>query len=76
MAGYYDFVLGIIPVSLIAVAGSLMLAGVSLTLAVPAGALVSLVVIGHAMFVRVPGGEEPPADERTRSTETGFSGAD
>lgn len=54
MTGYYDIVLGLIPVTLVGIAGGLVLAGVSFTAAVPAGALVSAGLIGHAMFVRSP----------------------
>lgn len=51
---YYDLILGTIPASFVAVAGSLSLAGVGTTLAVPAAATIAIALIGHAMFVRSP----------------------
>jgi hypothetical protein len=54
MAGYYDYVLALIPLSMLAVAGLLTLGGWSLLTAAPAGAGVSALVIGHALFVRAP----------------------
>jgi hypothetical protein len=54
MAEYYDVVLGAIPISLVIITGALTVAGLSLTVAVPLGAVVSVGLIGHAMFVRGP----------------------
>ena len=54
MATYYDFVLALIPLSLLGVAGFFTGVGLDLTLAVPLGATVSAGFIGHAMFVRAP----------------------
>ena len=54
MTGYYDAILGLIPLTLVGFAGILTLAGLSLTLAVSIGATVSAALIGHAMFVRAP----------------------
>jgi hypothetical protein len=54
MASYYDFVLALIPLSLLGVSGALTGVGLDLTLAVPLGAAVAAVLIGHAMFVRAP----------------------
>ena len=54
MMGYYDFVLGLIPASLLGITGSLHVAGFELTSAVPIAALVAVLVVGHAMFVRAP----------------------
>ncbi|MFC6889053.1 hypothetical protein [Halorubrum trueperi] len=56
MTGYYDYVLGLIPVALIGVTAVLNLAGLSLSVAVPGGALVAGALIAHAMFVRAPAG--------------------
>ncbi|MFB6159759.1 MAG: hypothetical protein ABEJ61_01125 [Haloferacaceae archaeon] len=54
MAGYYDYVLGLIPLSLLGV--TLLLGGLgwSLTAAVPVGATGSVALIGHALFVNGP----------------------
>lgn len=65
MAEYYDIVLGVIPISLVAITGSLMAAGLSLTVAVPLGSVVSVGVIGHAMFVNGPVDADDDASEPT-----------
>jgi hypothetical protein len=54
MTGYYDYVLGLIPVSLVVITGALSLAGFQLTTAVPLGSLVAVGLVGHAMFVNAP----------------------
>jgi hypothetical protein len=54
MAGYYDYVLGLVPLTLLGLTGFLVLAGVGLTTAVPLGAGVSGLVVGHALFVNGP----------------------
>lgn len=61
MTDYYDAVLGLIPLAMLAVTGVLTLAGVELSTAVPVGAAVSVGLIGHAMFVRAPVDPAPPA---------------
>ncbi|WP_255149948.1 hypothetical protein [Halorarius halobius] len=59
MAGYYDFVLGLIPLALGGGSAALTVAGVSLTTAIIAASLIAVALIGHGMFVRTPG--EAPA---------------
>ena len=54
MTGYYDVVLGLIPVALLGITSALAVVGVSLTTAVPLAALVASGLIGHAMFVNGP----------------------
>lgn len=54
MTGYYDYVLGLIPLSLVLITGSLTLVGFELTTAVPLGSLVAVALVGHAMFVNAP----------------------
>ena len=54
MAGYYDYVLGLIPVALIGVTASLTLVGLSSTSALPVGAVAAGTLMAHAMFVRNP----------------------
>ena len=54
MAGYYDYVLGIIPLALLGITAVLTIVGFPLTLAVPTGASVAGLVIGHALFVNGP----------------------
>lgn len=66
MTGYYDAILGLIPLALLGITGVLTLAGLELTTAVPVGATVSVGLIGHAMFVRAPVDAEPA---RSRTAE-------
>ncbi|WP_408958595.1 hypothetical protein [Natrinema sp. 74] len=54
MTGYYDIVLGLIPVALLGITAALTVVGLSLTAAVPLGSLVAIAIIGHAMFVNTP----------------------
>ncbi|SEQ05402.1 hypothetical protein [Natrinema salaciae] len=54
MTGYYDIVLGLIPVALFGITAALTVVGISLTAAVPFGSLVAMGIIGHAMFVNTP----------------------
>jgi len=54
MTGYYDIVLGLIPLTLAGISGALILAGVAPTVAVPAAALVAVGLVSHAIFVRSP----------------------
>ncbi|WP_152040847.1 hypothetical protein [Salinigranum salinum] len=54
MVGYYDYVLGLIPLTLLGLTGLLVLTGIGLTTAVPLGAGVSGLVVGHALFVNGP----------------------
>jgi hypothetical protein len=54
MAGYYDYVLGLIPAALIGVTASLTLVGLSVTSALPFGAVAAGTVMAHAVFVRNP----------------------
>jgi len=75
MTGYYDYVLGLIPVSIVGIAGALLLAGVPLPTAVSAGSLVAVGLVGHAMFVNAPVSSRPPSSDANESntTESGFS---
>lgn len=65
MTSYYDIILGLIPLALFAVAGTLTLLGVQLTVAVPTAALVSVGLIGHALFVNGPGDSPAQAPQAT-----------
>jgi len=81
MVGYYDLVLGVIPLALFGITGGLYLSGIALTSAVPAGAGVAAAVIGHAMFVRRPvdgrlGEETRPVDESSSTGTSSFQSAD
>jgi len=54
MTGYYDYVLGLIPLTLFGLTGGLVQTSLTLTQAVPIAAAVAAVIIGHALFVRAP----------------------
>jgi hypothetical protein len=78
MANYYDFVLGLVPVSMVSVTALFTLIGVELALAVPVGAGVSGVVVAHALFVNGPTADAPApvADAPARAPGTMGAGAD
>ena len=73
MTGYYDLILGLIPLALIGVTGAVSAAGLSLTAAVPVGATVSVLLIGHALFVNgpvaAPESTAAPPSPRTNSAD-------
>jgi hypothetical protein len=54
MNGYYDYVLGLIPLTLLGLTAILVVVGLELTMAVPLGAGVSSLVVGHALFINGP----------------------
>ena len=59
MPGYYDVVLGLIPLSLAGLTAALVAGGLPSAVAVPLASTVSAGVIGHAMFVNGPDAETP-----------------
>lgn len=61
MAGYYDAVLGLIPLVFVGVSAALLVFGLDMTTAVPIASLPAVGLMGHAMFVRAPT-DEPAAD--------------
>lgn len=55
MPAYYDLILGLIPLALLGITGSLHFgAGLVVPSAVGVAGLVTLALIGHALFVRTP----------------------
>lgn len=62
MIGYYDFVLGLVPVSLLGVSGALLAAGLDLAVAVPLAGAIAAGVIGHGLFVNAPVDGRPAAE--------------
>jgi hypothetical protein len=54
MAGYYDIVLGLIPLSLAGLTALLLAAGMSLSVSIPLASMVTVGLMGHAMFVNAP----------------------
>ncbi|MFB6251848.1 MAG: hypothetical protein ABEI27_09250 [Halobellus sp.] len=67
MTGYYDYVLGLIPLALFGLTAGLVQTSLSLTQAVPIAAAVAAGIVGHAMFVRAP---------VTRSSLSNFDGVE
>lgn len=65
MAGYFDYVLGLIPLILFGTTGGLLAVGLSLSLAASVGGALSAVLVGHAMFVRAPRDTPTPANVGT-----------
>lgn len=61
MTGYYDYVLGLIPVSVAGISAALLYAGLAFAVAVPISLLVAIGLIGHAMFVNGPADEVTPS---------------
>ena len=55
MAGYYDVVLGLIPLSLAGLTALFLTTGFSLSVAIPLASTAALGLMGHAMFVNTPG---------------------
>ncbi|MDL5361106.1 hypothetical protein [Halalkalicoccus sp. NIPERK01] len=62
MTNYYDLILGLIPLALLGIGGTLTVLGVSLAVAIPAAASVAIGLIAHALFVNQP---EAPATGAT-----------
>lgn len=69
MTSYYDMVLGLIPLALFGIAGTLTLLGLQPTLAVPVAASVAVGLIGHALFVNEPTEASGPGTIPPRTSE-------
>jgi len=65
MTGYYDVVLGLIPLALVGITAALVVTGVQLTVAVPVASAVAVGLMSHAMFVRAPVEAPVPPEEPT-----------
>lgn len=76
MTGYYDIILGLIPLSLIGVTAALSAVGVSITAAIPVAATIPVALIGHALFVNSPVEDSRSTPESTESSATSFDPAD
>lgn len=74
MPGYYDIVLGLIPLVLVGITASLLGFGLELSTAVPAASLAAVGVIVHAMFVRAP--VAVPRERKAQHSRTEFQSAD
>jgi hypothetical protein len=74
MPGYYDLVLGVIPLSLAGLTALLLVGGASLSVAVPLASVVTVGVMGHAMFVNGPAAPETAEPvEGDSSTPSGYA---
>jgi hypothetical protein len=75
MADYYDYVLGVVPLSMVSVTALLAVVGVQIAIAVPVGAAASAAVIGHALFVNGPVAPTPADAPARPGTGTAGTGA-
>jgi len=75
MTGYYDIILGLIPLTLVGITGVLSIVGFALTVAVPLAAMVAVALIGHAMFVNAPV-DDGPVDASPMPATTTLNSAD
>jgi hypothetical protein len=76
MTGYYDLILGLIPLSLIGITAGLSVVGVSVTSAVPLAAAVPVALIGHALFVNGPVADPQSSTDSVESSSASFEPAD
>lgn len=67
MAEYYDYILGLIPMTAVGVASVLVLAGIAASVAIPVGVGFTLPLVGHALFVRAPAPEPAQTTAGTTS---------
>jgi len=51
---YYDYILVLIPLTMITIPVFLITIGMNITTAIPIGATICLALIGHAMFINDP----------------------
>jgi hypothetical protein len=70
MTGYYDIILGLIPLAMAGITGALMIAGFELTTAIPMASVVAVGLIGHAMFVNAPVDAVPTESVQSESVQT------
>ena len=70
MDRYYDLVLGLIPVALLGLGGSLFLVGLGLQVAVSIAGLSAALLIGHALFVNGPAPSTPARTEESSAPGT------
>lgn len=69
MTGYYDIVLGLIPLALAGITGVLLIAGLELTTAIPLASVAAVALIGHAMFVRAPVDSPPTTTKKSETVQ-------
>jgi hypothetical protein len=71
MTGYYDIILGLIPLAMGGVTVGLLLAGIGLTTALPIASIAAFGLIGHAMFVNRPVDGMPAGDDSDNRSTSG-----
>lgn len=62
MVEYYDIILGLIPVSLGGLTALFVTAGMSLVFSITIASIVTIGLMGHAMFINGPGRSAVEAD--------------
>jgi len=65
MTGYYDIVLGLIPLSLAVGTAVLLGLGLELTASVMLSSVLTVALVGHAMFVNAPADDVTPSGTST-----------
>lgn len=70
MTRYYDYILGLIPLSLLGFSLGLQAAGLAQTTAITIGGLVSVVITIHALFVNGPVDAPSPSAESLPAHQT------
>lgn len=68
MTDYYDYVLALIPGTLLCVAAALTMLGLPLETALSGGGASSALVVGHAVFVNGPSDDESVPDAPAQPT--------
>lgn len=62
MATYYDYILAFIPLVLLGLGGGLSMAGLGTHTALVVAGLVTLGLVGHALFINAPTRESQPSE--------------
>lgn len=68
MTGYYDAILGLIPLAILGGYSALSLTGLESSTAISVAALVAVAIMGHAMFVNGPVDGDSRSGDAQRST--------
>lgn len=78
MTGYYDAILGLIPLALLGGYSTLSLTGLESSMAITVAALAAVALMGHAMFVNGPVDAAPSTRDAGNSAgnSPGYRGAD
>ncbi len=71
MTTYYDVVLGVIPLTFVAVIGVSATVGTDLVITLTAGSVLAAGLVGHALFVNPPITHPPTATDRQATPVSG-----